>query len=102
MPNFLVSPATIITIVIGVIVAFFYLRSMWLVLQRVAQTLDDPDDGSGDDFGYSFAGAVIAVIASSLTIVGYGFAPQLLYIGIFLALASPVAVTYTFRRELND
>jgi cobalamin synthase len=100
--NFFVSLPTVITIVIGIAIAFVYLRYMWLALQRVARTLDDPDDGKSDGFGYSFVGAIIAVIASSLAIVAYGFAPQMLYIGVALALASPIAVAYTFRRELDD
>jgi hypothetical protein len=45
---------------------------------------------------------VVAVIASSLTITLYGVAPQFLYLGILLALLSPIAVAYTFHRELND
>jgi hypothetical protein len=102
MSDLFVSSATVVAIVIGIFITFFYLRYMWLVLQRVAQTLDDPDDGKSDGFGHSFIGAIIAVIASSLAIVAYGFAPQLLYVGIVLALASPIAVAYTFRRELND
>ena len=102
MPNFFVSSATVITIVIGTIIAFVYLRYMWLTLQRTARTLDDPDDEERDAFGFSFLGAIIAVVASSLSIVAYGLAPQLLYLGILLALASPIAVAYTFWRELND
>jgi len=102
MPNVFVSLATVGTIGIGIVITFFYLRYMWLVLQRVSKTLDDPDDGKSDGFGHSFIGAIIAVIASSLAIAAYGFAPQFLYVGILLALASPVAVAYTFRRELDD
>jgi hypothetical protein len=102
MPNLLVSFATLVTILIGIVISIVYLRYMWLALQRVARTLDDPDDEESDSFGHSFFGAIIAVIASSLSIVAYGIAPQLLYIGIVLALASPIAVAYTFRRELKD
>jgi hypothetical protein len=102
MPNIFVSLTTTITIGIGMVIAFLYLRYMWLVLQRVAKTLDDPDDGKSDGFGYSFLGAIIAVIASSLAIMAYGFAPPLLYVGIGLALLSPLAVVYTFRRELAE
>jgi hypothetical protein len=102
MSNFFVSSGTVVTIVIGIVIGFFYFRYMWLVLQRVAKTLDDPDDGRSDGFGYSFIGAIIAVIASSLAIAAYGFAPQLLYVGVVLALASPIAVAYTFRRELDE
>ena len=102
MPNLLVSSATVVTILIGVVISIVYLRYMWLALQRVARTLDDPDDAESDSFGYSFVGAITAVVASSLTIIAYGLAPQLLYLGIVLALASPIAVAYTFRRELKD
>jgi hypothetical protein len=102
MPNLLVSVPTAVTIVIGLVISYFYLRFMWLSLQRVAKTLDDPEDGKNDSFGHSFIGAIIAVIASSLAIVAYGLAPQLLYVGIVLALASPIAVAYTFWRELNE
>jgi small-conductance mechanosensitive channel len=102
MPTIFVSPTTIIALVIGIIITVFYLRYMWLVLQRVARTLDDPDDGKSDGFAHSFIGAIVAVIASSLAIVAYGLAPQFLYLGIALALASPIAVAYTFKRELDD
>jgi hypothetical protein len=102
MSTLFVSPATAATIALGIVIAFFYLRYMWLALQRAAKTLDDPDDGQSDAFGYSFVGAIIAVIASSLAIIAYGLAPQLLYVGIALALASPIAVAYTFRRELDE
>ena len=102
MPTIFVSLTTVATIGIGIVITFFYLRYMWLVLQRVAKTLDDPDEGKSDGFAHSFIGAIIAVLASSLAIAGYGFAPQFLYVGIGLALASPIAVAYTFRRELDD
>ena len=102
MLTIFVSPATIIALVIGIIIAVLYLRYMWLVLQRVARTLDDPDDGKSDGFAHSFIGAIVAVVASSLAIVAYGLAPQFLYVGIALALASPIAVAYTFKRELDD
>jgi cobalamin synthase len=102
MPNIFVSLPTLATIVVGIVIAFFYLRYMWLVLQRVSKTLDDPDDEKSDRFAHSFVGAIIAVVASSLTIASYGFAPQFLYVGIVLALASPIAVASTFRRELDD
>src|SRR5258708_18449798 len=102
MPNIFVSLPTLAAIGVGIVIAVFCLRYMWLGLQRVFKTLDDPDDGKSDGFAHSFIGAIIAVIASSLAIIGYGFAPQFLYVGIALALASPIAVAYTFRRELDD
>ena len=102
MPDFLVSSATAVTIGVGLIISIVYLRYMWRALVRASDTLDDPEDGRPDAFSYSVAGAVVAVITSSLTITLYGVAPQFLYLGILLALLSPIAVAYTFYRELND
>jgi hypothetical protein len=102
MSDFFVSPLTAATLVIGVVIAIFYLRNMWLVLQRTAETLDQPDDKRPDAFAYSFLGAVVAVVASWLAIAAYGLSPIFLYVGIVLALASPIAVGYTFYRELRD
>jgi hypothetical protein len=102
MPDFLVSSATAVTIGVGLIISIVYLRYMWRALVHASDTLDDPDDGRPDAFAYSLAGAVVAVIASSLTITLYGVGPQFLYLGILLALLSPIAVAYTFHRELND
>jgi hypothetical protein len=102
MANSYVSAATAITIIVGAIISLFYLRYMWLALQRVAVTLNDPDEGQSDSFGHSFIGAIVAVLSSALAISSYGYAPQFLYVGVLLALASPIAVTYTFYRELND
>jgi hypothetical protein len=102
MPDFLVSSATAVTIGVGSIISIAYLRYMFRALVRASDTLDDPEDGQPDAFTYSLAGAVVAVVASSLTIALYGLAPQFLYLGVLLALLSPVAVAYTFHRELKD
>ena len=102
MNDFFVSPLTVATLVVGVVIALFYLRSMWLVLQRTAETLDEPEDPRPDAFAYSFVGAVIAVFASWLAIAAYGASPIFLYVGVVLALSSPIAVGYTFYRELRD
>ncbi len=102
MSDFLISPLTAATIVVGAVIAIFYLWNMWLVLQRTAETLDEPDDNRPDAFVYSFIGAVVAVVTSWLAIVAYGAAPILLYVGVVLALLSPIAVGYTFYRELHD
>ncbi|MBV8794403.1 MAG: hypothetical protein JO136_05645 [Hyphomicrobiales bacterium] len=102
MSDFLVSPLTAATLVVGVVIAIFYLRNMWLVLQRTAETLDEPEDKRPDSFAYSFAGAIVAVVASWLAIAAYGLSPILLYVGVILALLSPIAVGYTFYRELRD
>ena len=55
-----------------------------------------------DAFAYSFVGAVVAVFASWLAIAAYGASPIFLYVGVVLALLSPIAVGYTFYRELRD
>ena len=102
MSDLFVSPLTAATLVVGVVVAIFYLRNMWLVLQRTAETLDAPEDKRPDAFAYSFLGAVVAVVASWLAIAAYGLSPIFLYVGVVLALASPIAVAYTFYRELRD
>ena len=102
MADFYVSAATAITIIIGAVIAVFYLRNMWLVLQRVAATINDLDEGQSDRFAHSFIGAIVAVLGSALAISSYGYGPQFLYVGVLLALASPIAVTYAFYRELSD
>lgn len=102
MSDLFVSPLTAATLAIGVVIAIFYLRNMWLVLQRTAETLDEPDDNRPDAFSYSFVGAIVAVVASWLAIAAYGVSPIFLYVGVVLALASPIAVGYTFYRELRD
>jgi fatty acid desaturase len=102
MSDLFVSPLTTATIVVGAVITIFYLRNMWLVLQRTAETLDEPEDKRPDAFAYSFVGAVVAVVASWLAIAAYGVSPIFLYVGVVLALASPIAVGYTFYRELRD
>jgi asparagine N-glycosylation enzyme membrane subunit Stt3 len=102
MTNFFVSGGTVVAIVIGAVISFFYLRGMALALQRAAATIDAPDVGGRDSFSYSLVGAVVAVIASSVAIWSYGQSPICLYVGIVLAFLSPIAVTYTFFRELQD
>jgi fatty acid desaturase len=101
MSDFFVSPLTAAALAVGVVIAIFYLRNMWLVLQRTAETLDQPEDKRPDAFAYSFLGAIVAVVASWLAIAAYGVSPIFLYVGVVLALLSP-AVGYTFYRELRD
>ena len=102
MSDFFVSPLTAATLAVGVVIAIVYLRNMWLVLQRTAETLDQPEGKRPDAFAYSFLGAIVAVVASWLAIAAYGVSPIFLYVGVVLALLSPIAVGYTFYRELRD
>jgi putative exporter of polyketide antibiotics len=101
MAHYFVSNATLATLLVGLVISAIYLRYMWLALERAAETVDVPDDSIPDAFGHNFLAAVAAVVASALTITLYGIAPQFLYLGILLALISPVAVAYTFDRELR-
>jgi len=96
------TPVIAATIVVGLIISFFYLRYMWLALQRAIESNAKPEDPRPDRFGRSFIGAVIAVIVSSTAIAAYGRGPQWLYVGVVLALLSPAAVAYTLYRETQD
>lgn len=100
MTQFFVSNATLATIIVGLAISVVYIRYMWLALRKAADTIDVPDDGGSDAFGHSFLGAILAVVASAASIAAYGVAPAFLYLGILLALVSPIAVAYTFHREL--
>jgi hypothetical protein len=98
MPTQLVSSGTLVTIVIGLIIGAVYLRFMWAALQKAVRTRDDADTGK-DQYHFSFAGAVISVVASSAAIAAYGLGGSLLYLGPLLALGSAVAVSWCLRRE---
>lgn len=100
MTQLFVSNATLATIIVGLVISVVYIRYMWLALRKAAETIDVPDDSESDAFGHSFIGAILAVVASAAAIAAYGVAPAFLYLGILLALASPIAVAYTFHREL--
>jgi hypothetical protein len=102
MSDLYISPVTTTTIAVGGVISVFYLRYAWLALRRSAITFTEPDDERSDSFAYSFGGAIFAVIASSLSIASYGFSPLFLYVGVALALASPIAVAYTLYSELRE
>jgi hypothetical protein len=101
MSDQLVSTGTIITIAVGLVIGYAYLRFMWGSLQNAVQTRDETDAGQ-DRYHFSFIGAIIAVVASSAAIASYGLGPAFLYVGPLLALASGVAVTYCLRTEYID
>jgi hypothetical protein len=97
----LVSTGTTMTLAVGLLIAVFYLRYMWGALRKAVVTRDRADGGQ-DRYGFSFAGALVAVVASSTAIAAFGLSPALLYLGPLLALASAVAVAYCLRREVTD
>ena len=102
MSDFFVSPLTAATSSSGLVIAIFYLRNMWLVLQRTAETLDEPDDKRPDAFAYSFVGRRRRRGRLVARDSGLWRSPIFLYVGVVLALLSPIAVGYTFYRELRD
>ncbi len=102
MDSWFVSTGTFVTILIGLVISAAYLVTMGKALQKVAATIDVPEPEGTDAFSFSFVGAIVAVVASSAAIIAYGLSPSLLYVGIVLALLSPVAVTYTLYRELTE
>ena len=102
MDTLFVSTGTFVTILVGLVISAAYLIAMAKALKKAADTIDVPEPDGVDAFSYSFVGAIVAVIASSVAIVCYGLAPWLLYVGVILALLSPIAVTYTLYRELKD
>lgn len=102
MSDLFVSPATTVTILVGLVISAAYLLAMGRALKKAAATIDVPEPDGTDAFSYSFAGAIVAVLASSAAIISYGWSPYFLYVGIVLALLSPIAVTYTLFRELRD
>ncbi len=102
MDSWFVSTGTLVTILIGLVISVAYLVTMARALKKVAATIDTPEPDGKDAFSYSFVGAIIAVVASSVAIIAYGLSPAMLYVGIILALLSPIAVTYTLYRELTE
>lgn len=101
MAQLYVSPTTLLTIAVGLIIAVVYLRFMWLALQRAVRTRDDVDVGE-DRYAHALFGALIAVVGSAAAIGAFGAAPILLYVGPVLALLSAVAVSYCLRAEYRD
>jgi hypothetical protein len=96
-----VSAETLLTIVVGLVIAVVYARYMWLALQRAVRTRDEPDAGP-DNYRHSLIGAVVAVGGSVAAISAFGAGPALLYVGPGLALLSAIAVSYCLRTEYID
>src|SRR5450631_1241824 len=101
MSNQFVSPATLVTIIVGLVIAFFYLYFMWGALRKSVRTRNEPDDGPGDRYHHSLIGAVISVLGSILSIAIYGAGPLFLYWGPIVAFLAAIAVAYALRDEVN-
>ena len=94
----LVSAGTLVTICVGVVIGYVYIRYMWGALQRAVRTRNDEDRGQ-DRYRHGLAGAGLAVVGSIAAIAVDGVGPKFLYVGPTLALASAVAVAYCLRVE---
>jgi hypothetical protein len=101
MSEQLVSAGTAVTIIVGLVIGYVYLRYMWGALQNAVRTRDEADTGQ-DRYRFSLIGAIVAVIASAVAIAIYGAGPALLYVGPLLALLSAAAVTYCLREEYTN
>jgi H+/gluconate symporter-like permease len=70
-----VSLGTVVAIVAGLIISYFYLYYMGAALRKSVRTRFDRDEGQPDKYHHSLVGAVIAVIVSIISIAIYGFGP---------------------------
>jgi amino acid transporter len=95
-----VSSATVVALVIGAIIAYFYLYFGWKALRESIRTRSEPDEGPGDKYRHSVIGAIISVAVSIVSIAIYGAGPLFLYWGPILAMAAAIAVTYALRDEV--
>lgn len=102
MSDQFVSSGTAATIVVGVVIAYFYLRYFWAALRKAVLTRNHVDEGEEDRYHFSFAGAVISVVISATAIAIYGVGPGFLYLGPIAALLSPIAVTYCLYQDASS
>jgi Mn2+/Fe2+ NRAMP family transporter len=100
MSTELVSTGTIVTIVVGAIIAYYYLYYMSAALRKSVRTRDEKDDGPEENYSYSLIGAVVSVIVSILSIAIYGCGAAFLYWGPIVALLAALAVAYSLREEV--
>jgi hypothetical protein len=100
MSTQLVSISTLITIIVGGIISWYYLYYMGAALRKSVRTRNDKDDGPEERYRYSLFGAVVSVIASIVSIAIYGYGPAFLYWGPIVALIAAVCVAYSLREEL--
>jgi hypothetical protein len=100
MPSQLVSVGTIIAIIAGVIISYYYLYYMGAALRKSVRTRNDVDDGPEEHYNYNLIGAVISVILSVVSIAIYGFGAVFIYWGPIVAMLAAIAVAYSLREEL--
>jgi hypothetical protein len=100
MPTQLVSVGTIVAIIAGVIISYYYLYYMGAALRKSVRTRNDADDGPEDNYSYNLIGAVISVILSIVSIAIYGFGAVFIYWGPIVAMLAAIAVAYSLREEL--
>jgi hypothetical protein len=99
MSRLFVSPATLLTTLVGLVIAYFYIRHMWGALRKAVRTRHQSEEGQVDRYHGSLIGAVISVVLAAVLIASYGIGPAALYLGPVLALLSPIAVAYCLRQE---
>lgn len=101
-----VSTATILAVIVGLVIAGFYIRGMYLVLHYASETYDvDFDITADDDRPKSrnglIVGSFLLVILSALIISSYGWASLFLYIGPLLCLLGPIVVIVSMEVDLK-
>jgi Mn2+/Fe2+ NRAMP family transporter len=101
MSTELVSIGTLVTIIVGAIIAYYYLYYMGAALQKSVRTRNEKDDGPEESYNRSLVGAVVSVVASIVSIAIYGYGAAFLYWGPIVALLAAVAVAYSLREEIT-
>jgi uncharacterized membrane protein len=94
-----VSTETLILCLIGIVIAFYYIKGMMTVLENAAKDYNFPDKEAHDTYKYSLLGTVLAVVLAALVITAYGWASTFLYLGPILCMISPIAIIYCMSRD---
>jgi hypothetical protein len=92
--NLFVSIETLLFCLIGIFVAFYYIKGMMGILRNAARTYNLPDEEVHDTYQYSLLGTIFSVVVAALVITAYGWASILLYLGPILCMISPIAIIY--------
>jgi hypothetical protein len=99
MSRLIVSPGTLLTALLGLVIAYVYVRQMWAGLRKAGRTPHQSEVGQVDPYKIIHKGAVISVVLSAAFIALHGVGPAVLYLGPALALLSPIAVAYCLYEE---